>query len=232
MITNIIFSKDRALQLDALLRSLDEYSNDIFNNVVIYTHSDNKYRKGYNIIKKRHRDIKFVFEKELKKDILDNMIHGVVSMMVDDMIMFKECSLKEYPMLPIEECFSLRLGNNVKEPHISYPLSLDGHIYDVDDLTAYIEMIDFNNPNELESKLQRYKKEWKVNYNYQCMVGLPHNRVSDKSHCKFSGLYPTEVLNRYLLDGFEINYNKMDFSNLDNVHANIDLKFKTYDPDN
>lgn len=227
MITNIIFSKDRGLQLDALLRSLEQHSSDLFDNVVIYTHTNEKYRKGYNIIKKRHRDTKFVFERDLKKDILKHMDNGLISFMVDDMIMFKECSLNQYPMLPIEECFSLRLGNNVVYPHINYPLSLDGHIYGTDDIKPLIESIEFNNPNELESKLQRFKKDWNTNYKYQCTISIPHNRVSSKSHCKFSGLYPTDVLNRYLLDGFIIDYDKMDFGDIDNVHALINYKFKS-----
>jgi len=227
MITNIILSKNRGLQLDALLRSLKEYSGDIFDNVVIYTHTDKKYRKGYNIIKKRHRDTKFVFESNLKKDILKHMTSTFTCFMVDDMIMFRHAH--EEAFMKHGRCYSFRLGHNIKEPHLSYPLSLDGHMFFTEDIKPLIEGLIFNNPNTLESKLQRFKKDWEIDYNHQCTVSIPHNKVSSKSRCKFSGLYDTKTLNRYLLDDFIIDYNRMDFEGLKNVHATPDYKFKLHE---
>lgn len=228
MITNIIFSKDRPLQLDALLNSLETFSGTIFNNIVIHTYTDKSFKLGYNIVNELHPDTSFVLEKNLKDDILSNMTSEFTSFMVDDQIMFKAIPKIDLNTLRSlqDTCFSLRLGKNIKEPHISYPLSVDGHVYLTEDIKPLIESIGFDNPNKLESKLQRYKHDWNILWKHQCMVSIPHNRVSSKSHCAFSGLYTTEVLNDYLVRGYEINISKMDFSGLDNVHAVIDYKFK------
>lgn len=224
MITNIIFSKDRGMQLHCLLSSLEQYAPLFFDTKVIYTYSNDKYREGYDIIKEFHKDVLFIKEENLKANVLSNMNTFLTCFMVDDQIMFQQPPI----LNPIMEnqCFSLRLGSNIGKPHIEYPLSVDGHIFRTEDIKPLIQSIGFNNPNKLESKLQRYKNGWDIMYLYQCIVSVPHNRVSSKSHCKFTGEYPQDVLNEYLLDGYEINYNKMDFSNLNNVHASIPYAFR------
>jgi hypothetical protein len=227
MINNIIFSKDRACQLDALLRSLEDHLRLNFNHIVIYTYSNEKFKEGYEIAEKRHPSVKFVHEINLKNNILYHMNTLQICFMVDDMIMFKDSPIVK--VVPEHTVFSLRLGCSVPQVHKEYPLSVDGHIFRTNEIKPLIENIAFNNPNKLEALLQKYKKKFKVVFDYQCCVSIPHNRVSAKSHCSFTGLYDINILNRYYLDGFVIDYDKMDFSNIKNVHEPIEYKFKSYD---
>jgi hypothetical protein len=227
MINNIIFSKDRACQLDALLRSLEDHLRLNFNHIVIYTYTNDEFKKGYEMAEKRHPNVKFVHETNLKKDILSCMVTLQISFMVDDQIMYKESPLIK--VLGDHTCFSLRLGCSVPQVHKDYPISLDGHVFRTNEIKPLIESISFNNPNKFESLLQKYKDKFKVTFDYQCMIGIPHNRVSAKSHCHFSGMYTTKILNDYYLDGYIIDYEKMDFSNIKNVHKEIEFKFKSYD---
>ncbi|MCK5017021.1 MAG: hypothetical protein KAS32_08110 [Candidatus Peribacteraceae bacterium] len=224
MITNLVFSKNRASQLNTLICSLNEYSGVCFNNKVIYATTDESFERGYDILRDMHSEIEWIEQTALKPDILENMNSDYTSFMVDDLIMFK--TMPQIPHLEAYQCFSLRLGKNVREPHLSYPLSLDGHVFRTEDIKPLIEAIKFHNPNKLESRLQQFKDSWEVLYDYQAMVGIPHNRVSTKSGCAFSGLYSAELLNKYFIEGYEIDYNKMDFSNLTNVHSPIDYCFK------
>jgi hypothetical protein len=225
MINTIIFSKNRGIQLDCLLRSLDEYTDGLFRKIVLYTFTDKIYEQGYKYIKQFHPNVKFCLEENLKEDVLNHMLTHYVMFCVDDQIMYKVCP--NIPDLEKNEVFSLRLGDNVGHPHTSYPLSVDGHIFRTEDIKPLIERTDFDNPNRLESRLQKFKDKFKLKWQYQAMISIPHNRVSDRSNCKFSGLYTEEILNRYLLDGFVIDYDKMDFSGINNVHKEIDYKFKT-----
>ena len=225
MINTIIFSKNRALQLDTLLRSMDEHTDGLFRKIVIYKATTEKYHDGYNYIQMLHPNVTFVLESNLKEDVLRYMKTFYVMFLVDDQIMYKVCPL--VPELEPMEVFSLRLGDNVGEPHTNYPLSVDGHVFRTEDIKPFVERINFINPNKLESKLQKYKDKFSLKWEYQAMISIPHNKVSDTSRCHASGLYTEEILNQYLLDGFIIDYDKMDFSGIKNVHHEVDFKFKT-----
>ena len=231
MINSIIFSKDRACQLEALIRSFETNGCIRFKHHIIYTYSNNDFKKGYDklINESKHKKDYFVFIKEadLKTDMLKVMNTEFTALFVDDQIMFKPMPNIDLSLLGENEVFSLRLGRNISEPHLSYPLSTDGHIYRTEDIKPLIELMNFNNPNKFEAGMQKFKKGWIVTFLYQCMVSIPHNRVSSKSHCSFSGLYTQEILNKYWLDGYVIDINKMDFSNIKNVHKEIELKFKS-----
>ncbi len=50
MITSIIFSKNRPLQLDLTLNTLNKYFTYCNNVIVIYFASDSKFQEGYNIL--------------------------------------------------------------------------------------------------------------------------------------------------------------------------------------
>lgn len=121
----IIFSKNRACQLDLLISSI-EYNNE-FNlfdkTTVIYKADNEEYQKGYEILKKDWGFINFVEETDFKKDLLDliDPTYEFTTFMVDDMIMFDKINIdKEEILSKITDdvcCFSLRLGLNSKYSH-------------------------------------------------------------------------------------------------------------------
>jgi len=57
MLDIIVFSKDRAAQLDLLLRSMDEYLKVEKRVCVLYTYSEDKFKKAYDKIREYHPNV-------------------------------------------------------------------------------------------------------------------------------------------------------------------------------
>jgi hypothetical protein len=117
----IIFSKDRAMQLDALLQTIKKYTPFVDLNV-IYTYSSEEFYKGYETLKKDYPNVNFQKESIFKNDIL-NILNGAASKYMcffsDDDLFFGKM---KFPInlsgsgsfeLPDDVmCFSSRLGEN------------------------------------------------------------------------------------------------------------------------
>lgn len=131
MIDLIIFSKDRAAQLDLLLRSIKRFYPNIFNIGILYHTSNQKFEDGYTKLwKKQHLPI--TAEKEIKElSFKDNVRRLYLSMhravhynlwlmfSTDDQVFFKNIELKEeYLPQKVDEVFSFRLGLNTIEQDI------------------------------------------------------------------------------------------------------------------
>jgi hypothetical protein len=71
MINIIVFSKNRACQLDLLLRSMKDKFKIEHNLTILYTLSDIQIEKGYEILKRVYSEIKFVKENNFKQNLLD-----------------------------------------------------------------------------------------------------------------------------------------------------------------
>ena len=117
----IVFSKDRAIQLDGALRSLFSHCKDLGEGrlrvQVLYTSSSYFHETQYRQMAQRFPDVTFMREHDFKKDLLACLIgHDYVFFMVDDNIFVKDFLLKDI----IEALnrnhraigFSLRLGRN------------------------------------------------------------------------------------------------------------------------
>ncbi len=117
------------MQLDALLRSLHQYSKNFFNDIiVIYKTSHPLHTKSYQLLLNRFPDIKFYKENlfnSFKKRIIKslNNDYEYIMFMTDDDILFDNISesdkydivnlMKEYNLAT----FSLRLGINCIYSH-------------------------------------------------------------------------------------------------------------------
>jgi len=120
MINTLIFSKDRALQLDLLLKSIEENSKDIFNINVLYKSSEDNFKEGYEIIKEKHPNVNFIKEKEKFKEqtleIINNSELELFTFLTDDSLFFNKVDEQEIINSFKEDknnlCFSLRLGKN------------------------------------------------------------------------------------------------------------------------
>jgi len=126
-ITALVWSKDRASQLNTLLESVYLNSNNLFDNIsVIYTYSDNLYEQGYNILKDKwkHYSINWICEKEEStfKDItLETIYYGseFICPLVDDDVFYRKFELNGQDIENVLNSFentvySLRLGLNIK----------------------------------------------------------------------------------------------------------------------
>lgn len=124
MIDIIIFSKDRACQLDALLRSI--LNNFLISNriIVVYTYSNNKFKKGYDfLISKKYLNqlkVTFIKEQNFMNDVLNclNKINSkfIIFMVDDNIIKQKFDEIEIFNTLLQHQqilCCSLRLGKNI-----------------------------------------------------------------------------------------------------------------------
>lgn len=121
----IIFSKNRACQLNLLLESIEKYSNNIFDDIIILYTADTEYLNGYEKLKnlKNSDNIIFYKEKNFKSDLL-NLIddsYNLTTFMVDDAVLFNHIDINKTDINNIITndiiCFSLRLGINCNYSH-------------------------------------------------------------------------------------------------------------------
>lgn len=137
MITSIIFSKDRALQLDLTLKSIKRNFPQSSEQVVIYDCSDGEYEKSYEILKTEHPNVAFnrqtpANDGGLFLDVF-RCIRGAghapniyTCFFTDDCIVYREVTFTQNEItklfyVPVKDsmgndvhfsCISLRLGQN------------------------------------------------------------------------------------------------------------------------
>lgn len=120
MITSIVFSKDRPLQLDLCLKSIQKNFSDSTNTVVLHKYSD-EYQEALNTLMGEH-NVRFVRQGEsIYQDILDIVIKSenkYVCMFTDDNIVYRPANIhpSAYANIfaaPEVACISLRLGHNI-----------------------------------------------------------------------------------------------------------------------
>jgi hypothetical protein len=118
----IIFSKDRACQLDLLLNSMQKMFRESSEYVpsLLYTTSNVYYKKGYQQLKKKYKKVKFIKERNFKIDLIDNIDEDkeYTVFFVDD-IAWKEpfsINCNELHLMKDDSdilCLSLRLDPNL-----------------------------------------------------------------------------------------------------------------------
>ena len=220
----IIFSKNRAMMLEALLRSL----GNKYETYTIFKATAPEFRKGYKKLGFTAKKGKgYVDETDLKKDLL-NAFQGTeqICLMVDDDIVFDNSFV--IPELNRNETYSLRMHKKIKNTiHYNYHISLDGNIFMTADIKQHINAIEFKTPNQLESRLQgAFGKIFKMSYGEGYLIGFNHTRCAIDSGCFFSGLYSDEELNKRFLNGEIIDFEAMQIKQIDNVHSSQLYQFK------
>lgn len=125
----VIFSKDRACQLDLFLTSMEtmfkEYTKcDIH---VLYLSSSEEYEKAYRCLKREHTAVKLWPEDDFRNDVLAliDASRQFTVFFVDDIVWKEPFSLKSGQLRKLEEnpellCLSLRL-----DPSLNYCYALD-----------------------------------------------------------------------------------------------------------
>ena len=163
----IFFSKDRALQLDACLRSFFTQCQDVKKSCqrVIYTCSSERYEKQYKILAKDYKQVDFIRERSFRQDLIQALeSFYFVLFVVDDNIFLRPWLIGEV-LEALQDYtqsigFSLRLGknttycysNNAKQTLPEFE-RLDPHILKFN-WTKDCEY-DFNYPLEVSSSIYR-----------------------------------------------------------------------------
>lgn len=179
----LIFSKNRAMQLDALLNSLQHHLNSAeIGRIGILYKSDQRHLESYHILMRSWPDLIWIKELDFRSQVLEFLEacpSEYASFLVDDLIFYRS---PESSIFPEEDlCFSLRLGKNCFYSHpanawyrhpdfiqfdpilrwdwrfgeydFGYPFSLDGHIFRKKIIKELCQSISFKNPNSLENSL-------------------------------------------------------------------------------
>lgn len=192
MIDALVFSKDRACQLDLLLRSIDRYASSIYGSLsVLYTASSAEFMRGYAVCFAEHARAKFVLEHDFEAQTRKwlTLANGPVSFLVDDDVFYRDASLPE--RLP----WSYRGGD------YDYPFSVDGNVYERDDAILALHDITFRNPTQLEAAAHALSARLPfrtVHHGRPCLVGVPANRVSASSNMPHMGYDVRELNDAYL----------------------------------
>lgn len=115
----VAFSKDRAMQLDAALRSLQASCRDLARcrQVVIYACSHKRHERQYETLKECYSDVEFIREESFQSDLVKVLKgHTHVLFLVDDNLFVRPWRISQITGLltdhPDAIGFSLRLGRN------------------------------------------------------------------------------------------------------------------------
>lgn len=139
MISTIIFSKNRACQLDLLLRSMEENFNHVSTNVrVLYTATNSEFEMGYSKLIDKFPNVIWDEEADFERDTrwaLDRASE-YVCFFVDDNIVYRPPPLTEdqtedlFAQSEHIGCLSLRLGENtyIQDPHTNQRVALQHKI--------------------------------------------------------------------------------------------------------
>ena len=122
LITSIIFSKDRPLQLDLCLKSIKKNFKDSTQNIVIHNNSESfENNFAHKTLREEHPDVESWKQSDsLFKDVY-HAAHGAkndyICLFTDDDIFYKEFECNDYSFINDEHlsCLSLRMGINITE---------------------------------------------------------------------------------------------------------------------
>lgn len=120
LITSIIFSKDRPLQLDLCLNSIKKNFKDSSQNIVIHNNSE-QFDKAHETLQKEHQDVEFWQQSgSLFKDVLHAIIgakNNFICFFTDDDIFYASFGCESYDFIDDLNisCLSLRMGLNIVE---------------------------------------------------------------------------------------------------------------------
>jgi len=181
----MIFSMDRPLQLDALLRSIFKNGRGSFLVHVLWKASSPDFARAYEELRERYPLCVFVQQKDFETDVRRLLLNldSFVAFCTDDSLFFDTFDLEAVNAHPDLICFSCRLGLNtnysypmsasVRHPdffcnqnillwkwegachEFEYPMSLDGHIFKKEFIAQVLQKISFGNPNQLEDVMHK-----------------------------------------------------------------------------
>ena len=250
----LIFSKNRAAQLDLLLRSLLQNAEHEMTKV-IWDADVSSYSVAYELLPIDRADwmLELSFDLRLRRALLE-CPDPTVTFFCDDDVVFARVPqhdlLECYGTFSDQVlCFSLRLGKQnaqmewpgdlwnwqmLPRTDFGFPGSIDGHTFRVDDVLWMIDDRPITNPTILETvlaercELLAEKRPMMACYEQQSVVGIPVNRVSESSGVPFGKEYPADAawLNKRFLKGLRISLDALDFSGVDGCHKEIKFEWE------
>jgi hypothetical protein len=264
----IVFSKDRALQLHALLCSYSEKVTTPVPLHILYYASTPLHQRAYDEITQIFSDkVSFTrqsFKVSFKDDLvtlLESVQSQKVFFLVDDVLFINKFDVREFAKLDTDKIVpSLRMGLNLKKcytiqkeqplPELvsyagsdedrifwrwsqgvhdwSYPLSVDGHFFSTQEITAITKLIDFSAPNTYEDQLQKFRPFFVIRlgagYKKSKIVNIPCNKVQRVNKNIHGDIHQDFLLEQWM-KGYQMDYRSLyGFSNV-SAHQEIPFTF-------
>lgn len=262
----IVFSKDRPLQLHALLKSIQHFVVGEFEIFIIYNVSNEEtYGKTYLELAREFKseNIKFIKENNSFRDTLKKVLikinKGRIFFLVDDIIFKNFINLSVLDKVNIRTCvFSLRHGTHLSHSYVvnrsqklpffsessfsseviewkwslgeldwGYPLSVDGHLFDISEARFWVNNLNFKSPNTFELSLQIFKRFYFLKkgmaFRNSIILNIPCNKVQDDIQNFHGNLHQSELLNLWN-NGYRIDH--LSFQNILNKSVHEELEFK------
>jgi hypothetical protein len=236
----VIFSKNRAMQLDALLWSMSRFAPHLLPATVLTLATEDRYQDAYQILERGHSSkVTLLWQGcSFKDDVISALNPDKMQsvFLVDDDVFYRPAPIA--PDLKSGQCFSFRLGSNIRVDSVTgnpqapgtenfqYAYSLDGHVFRTDEILPLIRRLRFDGPNRLEEAMQKAGPTLEVLYDWHgCFVGIPHNLVQTAWPVVSMGGSAAELNDRYLAGG-RIDTDAMDFSAVISTHQSIPYVYR------
>jgi hypothetical protein len=249
----LVFSKGRAMQLDALLRSMEAYA-PVETVTVLLAEECEDDASYQTLIDEWLPRTTFAYDRTFEQVVriwLD--LHERVVFHTDDELYFAHPPVELLELDNSETILTLRQGRNTTYCHplsceqpvpkvfpwrwreaqldFAYPLSLNATVYNTRDLLPLLDF-HFNNPTQLEAcwaaNASRLQVEWMTAPERSCTVALPHN-VTSVSSGNPRGDWPDyqpEALRAFYLEGWRIDPFALDYNLVDAAHVELPLVFE------
>ncbi|MBL4707511.1 MAG: hypothetical protein JKY48_03615 [Flavobacteriales bacterium] len=261
----VIFSKDRAMQLDALLRSYFHFCKNTIPVYILYHASAEEFKNGYKELISSYKDknVEFNEEQSFRNDLVrvfDRISASKILFLVDDLVFKNPLDLNTFTSIDTKKYVaSLRMGKHLsfaytlqkeqglpkfnkskKYPDMmswsyrnseldwAYPLSVDGHLFDFNELKIIVGELEFKAPNSFEEALQLmnplFENRVGLCYEESIIVNNPCNKVQLENN-NISGEMTIEELNNKWLSGYRIEFEKYKGILNNSAHQELTLEF-------
>lgn len=258
----IVFSKNRAAQLELFIRSFRKYVKNPDNYIlkVVHHYTESHYAEGYKkLMNMNYPNVHYIKETNFWQDVVncidttkkyitffcdDDVFKNPVDFYDEQMKIFNEdkeiaCrSLRLHPRLTY--CYPMAISmrtpkfmeNNIfywtgQDGDFGYPMSLDGHIFRMEDIYPALVKFSFPNPTMLENMLvgQQLRAPKMICYNKSIIVCNPCNRVQTVCN-NIHGNVDTKVLNDNFLLGKLISFQNIDGFENYSCHQEMEIIYE------
>lgn len=118
--------------------------------------------------------------------------------------------------------------------NFSYPMSVDGHIFQTNIIRDLLNNIDFNNPNSLESRMDTVcvpaltHRPVMMSGHLSCVVNTPINRVQNTCENRAGETYGVspEQLNDWYLNDMVLNLEDVERADIIGCHQEIGMRLR------
>jgi len=250
--TRIVFSKDRALQLHAFLRSYQDHVSPHARMTVLYKASTLRHQAAYTDMFRAFPWVQpFRQSANFKKDLLELLpAYGWAILFADDHLFVRpwveeERLINLHLGLNLTWCYTLNVPQPLPRHELiepdkvswswwrgdgdwAYPLCPCGHVFNLEEWRPMIAAAEFTSPNTLEMALQVHRSAFLSRrglcYRASKLVLLPWNRVQDECPNRIAANLPhPDQLVAQWEAGYQINVSALYGVQNESLHQELPL---------